>query len=142
MTLTKIVGLINKRLAGEQFVYSELEAFLDDAIDQINTRLDAAYPTFSEFNSTDHASYPDYNFFPDKYIRMVVTPMAAAGFYSVDEEGAGGAQDYKMEAMTNLFLMERDWSQNVPVAYQAPVRQGHFPAVADQERGMEFYGEF
>lgn len=142
MTLTKIVAAVNARLAGEQFTYTELEAHLDAALDQINTRLDATFPVFSEFNSTDHASYPDYNFFPDKYIRMVVVPLAAAKFYSVDEEGAGGAADYRLEAEQNLFFMERDYSASIPEEYQA-TGQGHLPLTdLHEDRGIEYYGDF
>ena len=142
MELTKLVALINRRLAGEQFTYSELEAYLDDAIDQINTRLDAAFPVFSEFTSVT-AGYPNYAFFPDRYLRMYVVPAVAAKFYSVDEEGAGGAQDYRMEAEQALFLMERDYSNSVPEAYQAAAKQGLLPQLdTNEDRGLEIYGEF
>lgn len=142
MTLTNLVALVNKRLAGEQFTYSELEAYLDDAIDQINTRLNAIFPVFSEFNNTA-VGYPNYAYFPDRYLRMVVVPMTAAKFYTVDEEGAGGAQDYRVEAEQGLFYMERDYSNSIPDAYRATATQGVLPLVStNEDRGLEYDGTF
>jgi len=109
MELQKIVNAINKRLAGELLIYSELEIHLDAVIDEINNRLNSNFPAFSEFNSTDYANYPDYNFFPDKYIRSVVIPGAAFKFYVTDEEGISTATKYEQEYQTNLFI----WSGTI-----------------------------
>lgn len=119
MDLNKIVQLINAKLAGELFTYAELESYMDEVIDDINTRLNAKFPVFSEFNSTEYPQYPNYNFFPDKYIRSVVVCGAASKFYTTDEEGAVSASIYSYEYMERLFNMVRDFSVLVPEEYQA-----------------------
>jgi hypothetical protein len=120
MELSIIVKRINRRLAGEMLTYAELEEHLDAVVDEINTRLNSTFPVFSEFNNTDYpAQYPNYTFFPDKYIRSVVIPGAAAKFYVTDEEGIDTAPKYNEEYTKNLFYMERDYSENIPVEFQS-----------------------
>lgn len=87
ININTIVNYINERLAGEQLLYSQLLVFLDGTIDDINQALNSNFPAFSEFSEKDE-NYPDYNFFPDRYIRTVVVTGACAKFYICDEEGA------------------------------------------------------
>lgn len=136
MELQKIVNAINKRLAGELLIYSELEVHLDAVIDEINNRLNSNFPAFSEFNSTDYANYPDYNFFPDKYIRSVVVPGAAFKFYVTDEEGIATATKYEQEYQTNLFYMERDYLGQVPEEFQNANHEGLLIGDTTQDRGI------
>lgn len=106
-------------LAGEQLVYSRLEVFLDSVIDDINSRLNSKFPSFSELNMDlvyEHEA--DYNYFPDKYIRSVVIPGAAYKFYVMDEEGIATAEQYGYEYEKNLFVMMRDYMEQVPEEYQ------------------------
>ena len=70
ININTIVNYINERLAGEQLLYSQLLVFLDGTIDDINQALNSNFPAFSEFSEKDE-NYPDYNFFPDRYIRTV-----------------------------------------------------------------------
>lgn len=144
MEITNIVKFINKKLAGEILIYSELEVYLDSVIDDINAKLNSTFPVFSEFNNTDHiAVYPNYNFFPEKYIRTVVIPGAAAKFYIQDAEGMATAPQFDMEYFTGLFMMERDYLSQVPVLYQSTAEQGILGLTdLDQDRGLEIYGEF
>ena len=90
ININTIVNYINERLAGEQLLYSQLLVFLDGTIDDINQALNSNFPAFSEFSEKDE-NYPDYNFFPDRYIRTVVVTGACAKFYICDEEGAAVA---------------------------------------------------
>jgi len=117
MTLDKIIGRVNDKLAGEMLTYDELIIHLDAVVDDINIRLSANYPAFSEFNIEDHPDYPNYNFFPDKYIRSVVVPGAAYKFYITDEEGIDTAQNYGYEYQNALFYMTRDYSDLVDEKY-------------------------
>jgi hypothetical protein len=117
MKLTDIVDRINNKLAGELLSYDELKYHMDDVIDDINAKLNSKFPAFTEFVS-GMDSYPDYNYFPDKYIRSVVVLGAAAKFYSTDEEGIDSAQGYSRTYATKLFEMQRDYSNQVPEAYQ------------------------
>jgi hypothetical protein len=143
MELTKILNMINKKLAGELLIYSELEVHLDSVIDDINTRLNACFPVFSEFNNEDYEHYPDYNFFPDKYIRTVVIPGAAYKFYITDEEGISTATKYEQEYLTNLFYMERDYLPLLPEEYKASQDQGHIPMPDEtQTRGLWIHNGF
>ena len=144
MTITKIVQTVNRLLAGERLIYTELEVYLDQVVDEINAKLDSAYPVFSEFNNTDHPGYPDYNFFPDKYLRSVVCIGAADKFYAQDAEGTMTSPLYREAYLMGLFHMERDWTNNIPAAYQAAQHQGHLPLLQEvpDDRGIEVYADF
>ena len=124
MDINTLVKLTNQKLAGETLLYSQLEPYFDDVIDKINTELNAIFPTFSEHrerNQTD-SGIPAYTYFPDMYIRSVVVVGAAVGFYTVDEEGIITAQQMQVEYNTNLFMMKRDYSEQVPEKYKATGR--------------------
>ena len=144
MEITTIVKFVNKKLAGEILIYSELEVYLDSVIDEINAKLNSCFPVFSEFNNTDHiAVYPNYNFFPEKYIRTVVIPGTAAKFYIQDAEGMATAPQFDIEYLTGLFLMERDYLSQVPELFQVTETQGVLGiSELDQDRGLEIYVEF
>jgi hypothetical protein len=136
MDLSLIVKDINTKLAGEMLSYAELRVFLDSAIDEINARLDANFPVFSELN----ISTPEYTAIPDKYIRTVVIPCAAFKYFIMDEEGSVTAPKYEEEFNKGLFYMERDYLQNIPVEYQADQRQGFVDGVGLEPRGLTIDG--
>lgn len=119
MNINSVVQRVNQYLAGENLTYSELEIHLDSVIDDINHGLNSVFPAFSEFNSNAHPDYPNYDFFPDRYIRSVVCLGAAFKFFLTDEEGADVARRYDMDYQKALFMMMRDYSHSVPTAYQA-----------------------
>ena len=48
MKVRDIVKLTNTYLAGEQLVYQKLIPFYDAVIDDINSRLNSTYPSFTE----------------------------------------------------------------------------------------------
>lgn len=123
MDLNKIVQRVNAYLAGETLPYSELVIHLDSVIDDINHELNSVFPAFSEFENT-HPDYPNYKFFPDRYIRNVVCLGAAFKFFLTDEEGAEVATRYDVEYQKALFLMQRDYSHKVPLEFQA-TEQGY-----------------
>ena len=88
MRINEIVSRTNEKLAGETLMYSQLEVFFDEVIDDINAKLNSKFPAFSEFfDSSKLNSNEEYNCFPDKYIRTVVVVGAAYKFYCTDEEG-------------------------------------------------------
>lgn len=118
MNINKILNKINGLLAGELLSYSELEVHMDAVIDDINSKLSSKFPAFSEFTSADYPQYPDYNLFPDRFIRSVVCLGAAYKFYLTDEEGALSAEAYNYAYKDNLFLMQRDYSEKVPEEYR------------------------
>lgn len=120
MLVSKIVALINKHLADELLTPTELLGYMDRVIDDINTRLNSTFPTFTEvIESAGGVSDPEYNYFPDKYIRSVVIVGTAFKFYVTDEEGNQTALQYQADYTQNLFYMERDYSFSVPVEFQA-----------------------
>lgn len=121
MTTTQLVNYVNAKLAGEMLTYNQLMVHLDSAIDDINTELNACFPAFSDFelNKANYPDYPNYNFFPDKYLRSVVVVGAAYKFYVTDEEGSPSAVQYSYDYKNNMFFMKRDYSLLVPEAYQA-----------------------
>ena len=120
MDVNTIVKRVNMLLAGEQLVYSRLEGFLDSTIDDINDKLNSKFPTFSELNSgLEFAGDSEYDFFPDKYIRSVVIPGAAYKFYIMDEEGIPTAEQFGYDYEKGLFMMMRDYMEQVPEEYQS-----------------------
>lgn len=118
MEINKICNLINQELAGELLRQDELILYMDKVIDTINAQLNSCYPTFSEYTSEYFSDYPNYNVFPEKYIRSVVVPGAAYEFYKVDEEGNNTAPLFRQEYQQGLFYMTRDMLCNVPERFQ------------------------
>lgn len=120
MKITNIVKRVNEFLAGEQLVYSRMEIFLDEVIDDINTALNATFPAFSELQENiEFTGEAEYDFFPDKYIRTVVCKGAASKFYTMDEEGTPTAEQYAMEYASALYIMTRDYIEKVPEEYRS-----------------------
>lgn len=120
MDINKIVASVNRKLAGEILTFSSLSMHLDAVIDDINNQLDSTFPTFSEFTQAAYPEkYPNYDFFPDKYIRGTVIVGAAYKFYVTDEEGNASAEQYGYDYREGLFLMLRDYLELVPEEFQA-----------------------
>ena len=123
MDLTKIVQKVNNKLAGEMLTYDMMKDYLDDVIDDINARLSTNFPVFSDFTLEAYPDmYPDYAFFPDRYIRSVVTLGAAYKFFVVDEEGLPTAQQFSYEYQDALFIMERDYSDLIPEEFRLDLK--------------------
>ena len=116
MLLSQVQKLFNDALAGETLSYKEMLPHLDAAIDEINTKLNTIYPVFSEVPYATSES--EYNFFPDKYIRMAVIPGAAWHFYVMDEEGLQTAPQYQANFENGKFIMQRDMLYKIPEEYQ------------------------
>ena len=120
MKVIDIVKLSNKYLAGEQLTYAKLLPFLDEVIDDINSALNATYPSFTSLGIDSNPTSTDcYDVFPDNYIRSVVCIGAASKFYTMDEEGLTLAEGYEMKYRENLFYMTRDYLEHVPVYYRS-----------------------
>jgi hypothetical protein len=118
LKINDILNNVNARLAGELLSFDELKVHLDAVIDDINARLSSKFPAFSEFNAVDFPQYPNYDLFPDRFIRSVVCAGAAYKFYLTDEEGALTAEAYSYEYKDGLFIMQRDYSERVPEKYK------------------------
>lgn len=120
MKVKDLVKLTNKYLAGEQLVYQKLVPFYDAVIDEINSRLNSTYPSFSslDFTSLD-GDTAVYDYFPDHYLRTVVALGAAHKFYEMDEEGQTYDAAYAEDFERNLFYMTRDHIDHVPLIYQS-----------------------
>ena len=121
MKYNTLVGLISKHLADEIVSESEMLSYMDRVIDDINTRLNSTFPTFTEYKeyNQDGIEDLDYTPIPDKYLRSVVVPGAAYKYYTTDEEGSYAAPKYEEEYRTALFYMERDFSFSIPQCYRA-----------------------
>ena len=100
-----------------------IEPFLDEVIDDINTALNATFPTFSELeDKAENAIFTintEYNYFPDKYIRSVVCKGAASKYYIMDEEGEPIAEQFAREYSIALFYMVRDYIEQVPEEFRS-----------------------
>ena len=124
MKYKTIINLISKHLADELVSESEMLSYIDRVIDDINTRLNATFPTFTEYKEQAMAEDPaladvDYTAIPDKYIRTVIIPGAAHKYYTTDEEGGYSSPKYEEDYNTGLFYMVRDFSFSIPPEYQA-----------------------
>lgn len=144
MKYNLIVGLISKHLADEIVSESEMLSYMDRVIDDINTRLNTVFPTFTEFKETqfDYESISgstpldlDYTPIPDKYIRSVIVPGAAYKYYTTDEEGSYAAPKYEEDYRLGLFYMERDFSFRIPAEYLAD-EQGYVE-IDGSDNGLE-----
>lgn len=122
MKYNDIIGLISKHLADEIVSESEMLSYMDRVIDDINARLNALFPTFTEYKEAnpdvDNTAL-DYTAIPDKYIRTVVIPGAAFKYYTTDEEGGYSSPKYEEDYKQGLFYMERDYSFSIPEEYRA-----------------------
>lgn len=120
MKVKDIVKLTNTYLAGEQLVYQKLLPFYDAVIDDINSKLNSTYPSFSSLEITDlDADTAVYDYFPDQYIRSVVALGAAHKFYVMDEEGVSYDEAYARKYEEGLFCMTRDHIDHVPEIFQS-----------------------
>jgi hypothetical protein len=127
MLISQLVQNINSQLAGELLNIGELTVFVDKAIDDVNTRLNTAFPVLSDEIAKIQAAGSqvfEYSAIPDKYIRTVVVPGAVFKYYTTDEEGAAVAPKYEEEFLKGLFYMERDYLNLVPEEYQESLDQG------------------
>ena len=115
MKLQDITTRLNKLLGDERHSFSQLTIHLDKAIDEINSQLNSTFPVFSELPS----GTAEYNYFPDQYIRSVVLPGAAAFYYTTDEEGIMTAPQYMQDYQRGIFVMLRDYFNEVPEEYQS-----------------------
>lgn len=120
MKVKDIVKLTNTYLAGEQLVYHKLVPFYDAVIDDINSRLNSTYPSFSSLNFQQlDSEQAVYNFFPDRYVRTVVALGAAHKFYTMDEEGVVYDDEFDRKYEEALFYMTRDYIDQVPEIFQS-----------------------
>lgn len=120
MKVKDIVKLTNTYLTGEQLVYQRLVPFYDAVIDEINSKLNSTYPSFSSLNITNlDADTAVYDYFPDHYVRSVVALGAAHKFYEMDEEGVVYDEGYAQNYEVNLFYMTRDHIDHVPLIFQS-----------------------
>jgi hypothetical protein len=126
MKYTDIIKGINALLDGEMLTESQLLVHLDAVIDDINEALSSVYPNF-----TDTRNIPgfngEYTHFPDRYVRGVVILGAAYKYYLTEEEGEMVAGDYGQRYQAALFVMKRDFMENVPGVFRDNTR-GHFTA--------------
>jgi hypothetical protein len=137
MKLNDLVNKVNEKLAGERLSYDKMRGYLDSTIDDINSKLNATYPVFSDLP----VGTTEYNFFPDRFIRSVVVPGAAWYFFVVDEEGIVTAGQLQLDYLNSLFVMQRDYLTSVPVEYQGP-QTGYLFENEEQQgaRGLSYDG--
>lgn len=124
MKYRDIVAAVSHQLADEILTESEIIDYLDRVVDDINTQLNACFPTFTDIRSENSATTLEYNAIPDKYIRTVIIPGAAFKYYVTDEEGGYSAPKYEEDYKKGLFYMLRDYAMQIPEQYQAIDTQG------------------
>lgn len=137
MKFSTLMTLISKRLADELVSEGEMLSYIDSVVDDINSQLNATFPTFTEYQANNPGvtvEVLNYTAIPDKYIRTVVVPGAAFKYYTTDEEGSYAAPKYEEEYKQGLFYMLRDYSFKIPARYQAD-DQG-FIDIEDSDEGL------
>lgn len=129
MNIKELIKFINNNyIISEKLRDTELYGYIDVAIDDINDRLQANFPSISEwiayvtkYNST-HTDQLDpnvYSVIPPKYLRSVCALGAALNFYTNDEEGEQVASKYYIQYERNITNMVRDYIELVPAEFQA-----------------------
>lgn len=140
MEIKKIVDYVNRGyIASDYLREPEIYYYMDMVIDDINDRLQATFPTFTEWHefvdkwnkyveankATPVPAFPiflrdasKYDAFPDKYLRSVVALGVAVKYYARDEEGEQVALDYQNKYLDALFKMTRDYHSQVPWYFQ------------------------
>lgn len=163
MEIKKIVDYINRGyIASDTLRAPDVYYFMDMVIDDINERLQARYPTFTDWSDfvirwnelvagENPILSPDadeiceclpkiirtnsnYDAFPDEYIRTVVALGVAVKFYTRDEEGEQIALDYQNRYEAALFKMVRDYHNRVPWYFQDNTG-GYIDFSYNRERG-------
>lgn len=131
MEINKIIDYVNRSfIASDRLRAPDIYYYMDLVIDDINERLQATYPNFTEWNdfvNEWNENVTDSNFvkvntvydvIPDKYIRSVIALGTAVKFYTRDEEGEQVALDYQNRYEAALFKMVRDYHNQVPLMFQ------------------------
>lgn len=131
MEINKIIDYVNRSfIASDRLRAPDIYYYMDLVIDDINERLQATYPNFTEWNDfvnkwNEKVTDPNfvkvntvYDVIPDKYIRSVIALGTAVKFYTRDEEGEQVALDYQNRYEAALFKMVRDYHNQVPLMFQ------------------------
>lgn len=129
MKINTLVDQINRgNIASDYIRVPEIYYYMDKVIDDINDRLQAKYPAFSEyadFVEDWNTKYPDnpldrtnYSVLPDKWLRKIMPVGVARYYYMKDEEGEVAASDYFRVYEQELFYLVRDFHNQVPEIFQ------------------------
>lgn len=133
MNISKLCTFVNNNyIISENLRNVELMGYMDIVIDDINDRLQASFPTFSEWNdyvttyNVAHKDVPDftplsidtYSAIPARYLRSVVALGAALNFFTNDEEGEQVSTKYYIQYERNMFNMIRDYQELVPIEFR------------------------
>lgn len=135
MEIKKIVDYVNRGFIASDYLREpDIYYYMDLVIDDINERLQATYPNFTDWNDfcarwnaavTAKWQLPYlirnnrvYDAFPDEYLRTVVALGTACKFYTRDEEGEQVALDYQNRYEAALFKMVRDYHNRVEPWFQ------------------------
>lgn len=96
-----------------------MQHFCDPEFKEIQKDTAAVMQKAEAVWSAVHVVVQEYDAFPDKYIRSVVIPGAAYKWYVMDEEGIPTADRYGYDYQDALFVMLRDYLEDVPMKYRA-----------------------
>lgn len=118
MKLSDLVKLTNEKLDGERFSEAQLINYMDAVIYDINEALSAVYPTFTEAKALPGYD-GTYTLLPDLYLRNLVPVGAALKYYQSEEEGEGVARTYEQNYAMALFVIKRDYMEQVPEIFHA-----------------------
>lgn len=155
-TKSALVRDINKKLVDQGLTFDELQLFIDSCIDDINNVLNATYPTTAEMDLVNlryHGSEEDISKLPEIYtkwkdglltlfpaavVRKVIVTGAAYKWLTADEEGISVATTYGQEYQSELYNLQRDYSNQVPVEFCASESFGFINSTASN-KGISFY---
>lgn len=129
MNINKFYTYINDNyIISEHLRSTELQGYVDQAIDDINERLQSRFPLFADWadyvteQNAKHLNDPSYvpldvetyTAIPAQYLRKVVAIGAAINFFTNDEEGEQVASKYYITYERNIMNMVRDYIDLVP----------------------------
>lgn len=153
-TKSALVRDINKKLVDQGLTFEELQLFIDSCIDDINNVLNATYPTTAEMDLVNlryHGQSADnlpsiytnwrdglLTLFPASVVRKVIVTGAAYKWLTADEEGISVATTYGQEYQSELFNLQRDYANQVPVEFCASESYGFVNSTVSN-KGISFY---
>lgn len=128
MNIKQLIAFImNNYITTEVLHDVDVIGYMDIVIDDINDRMQTAFPVFSEwplFVEAWNANHPDdlldpayYSAIPRNYLRSVVAPGTAVNFFTSDEEGEQVAGKNYFAYERNISKMVSDYMELVPDIY-------------------------
>jgi hypothetical protein len=123
-TRAELVARVNALVWEGLYIYEDIAADFDEAIDEINAELNSTFPSFSEVMTLNDSTYSRIvdtvvtPYFPNKYMTNFVVNFVVAAVFR--REAEFGNEYYTAVAQADKWLgnMFRDHFSKVPTEFQ------------------------